>query len=97
MIDDVINSIPNRQLLRVGEVATLLQVTKITIYNWYENEKIHGTKVNGVIRIYRQSVVDLITSGNGKKADEKPKQETAKKNPQINRLGRGGWVKGWRH
>ncbi|GEM_PF-4338098 len=78
-LQDILNSIPNRQLLRVEEVADLLVVTKMTIYRWYDEDKLKGIKINGVLRIYRQSVVETIQNGNGKKADHETVEEVERK------------------
>ena len=78
-LQDVINSIPNRQLLRVEEVADFLVINRATIYRWYEEDKLQGAKLNGVLRIYRQSLVALIQNGNGKKAGHETIEEVEKK------------------
>ena len=75
ILKDVIDSIPNRQLLRIDEIADFFQITKMTVYNWYETDKLKGVKINGTLRIYRQSVVDAISEGNGKKASHETTAE----------------------
>lgn len=69
-IQDVINSLPKRQLLTIDEVAEFFSVQKRTIYNWYDEETLTGTKIKGSLRIYKQSVITLIQNGNGKKDGE---------------------------
>ncbi len=50
-------------LVRVGEAAELLSVSRWTIYRWVEEGRLHGTKIGkGSLRIFRQSIVDLIES-----------------------------------
>jgi len=52
-----------KTLLRVGEAAELLSVSRWTIYRWVEEGRLRGTKIGkGSLRIFRQSVLDLIES-----------------------------------
>ena len=52
-----------KTLLRVGEAAELLSVSRWTIYRWVEEGRLRGTKIGkGSLRIFRQSIVDLIES-----------------------------------
>ena len=52
-----------KTLLRVGEAAELLSVSRWTIYRWVEEGRLRGTKIGkGSLRIFRRSVVDLIES-----------------------------------
>lgn len=48
-------------LLRVGEAATLLSVSRWTIYRWVEDGRLHGMKLGKKsLRIFRESVTGLI-------------------------------------
>jgi excisionase family DNA binding protein len=59
--DRVMTGIMNKTLLRVGEAAELLSVSRWTIYRWVEEGRLRGTKIGkGSLRIFRESVVGLI-------------------------------------
>lgn len=48
-------------MLRVGEAAELLSVSRWTVYRWVEDGRLRGTKIGkGSLRIFRQSVIGLI-------------------------------------
>ncbi len=48
-------------LLRVGEAADLLSVSRWTIYRWVEEGRLRGTKIGkGSLRIFRNSIARLI-------------------------------------
>jgi excisionase family DNA binding protein len=50
-----------KSMLRVGEAAELLSVSRWTIYRWVENGRLRGTKLDqGSLRIFRESVTGLI-------------------------------------
>lgn len=50
-----------KTLVRVGEAAELLSVSRWTIYRWVEEGRLRGTKIGkGSLRIFRQSIVDLV-------------------------------------
>lgn len=50
-----------RSLLRVGEAADTLRVSRWTIYRWLEQGKLKGTKIGkGSIRVFRESLDGLI-------------------------------------
>ena len=70
--DAIFADLPDKALLRVGEVAAFLKVSKRTIYNWYP-DLLSGVSVKGVIRIYRQSVIDLVIKNNGLSKNERQK------------------------
>jgi hypothetical protein len=96
-LQEVIESLPDRSLLRVDEVAKFFSKTKRTIYAWYEAEKLKGCSINGVIRIYRKSVVELVLDGNGKKkSDESEKPDDAKIIPRRKKTAkRQNWIKNY--
>ena len=50
------NTLPNRELLRVEEVATYFDVSRSTIYLWIDHGILIAEKYRGVIRIPRESV-----------------------------------------
>lgn len=50
-----------KPMLRVGEAAELLSVSRWTIYRWVEDGRLRGTKLGkGSLRIFRESVACLI-------------------------------------
>jgi excisionase family DNA binding protein len=52
-----------KPLLRVGEAAELLSVSRWTIYRWVEEGRLRGTKIGkGSLRIFRESIVGLVES-----------------------------------
>ena len=54
------NKLPNKELLRPGEVADYFSVTKKTIYRWVDEGKIDATKVAGrTLRIPRDSLLKI--------------------------------------
>jgi excisionase family DNA binding protein len=48
--------LPNKALLRPGEVAEYFSVTIRTIYNWIDKGKLEAKKVFGVLRVTHKSV-----------------------------------------
>ena len=58
--DTEFGDLPRKTLLRPAEVAVFLSVSLKTIYRWYRAGVLNGTKVNGIVRIYRDSVLRLI-------------------------------------
>ena len=98
--DAIFEDLPDRTLLRVGEVAKFMGVSIRTVYAWYP-DLLSGTNVKGVTRIYRQSVIDLVIKNNGKKrSDELPEEIEKKLNGKKKErvpLKRGpGWVDDWK-
>ncbi len=50
-----------KSLLRVDEVAELLQVSRWTVYRWVEEGKLQGTKLGkNSLRIFQSSIAGLI-------------------------------------
>jgi excisionase family DNA binding protein len=50
-----------KTLLRVGEAAEFLSVSRWTIYRWLEEGKLQGTKIGrGSLRVFRASLERLI-------------------------------------
>lgn len=100
-LQKIIDSIPDRQLLRPDEVAEVFQVKKRTVYSWYP-EKLKGTNLSGTLRLYRYSVIEMLLSGSGKKTDEETEQEVEAemRKTAVSRLKqsarKGGWVSGWK-
>lgn len=59
--DSVTTGTMNKMLLRVGEAAELLSVSRWTIYRWVEEGRLRGTKIGkGSVRIFRDSIMSLI-------------------------------------
>ena len=49
------------QLLRVGEAAQVLNVSRWTIYRWVDEGRLQATKIGkGSLRIFRESVNNLV-------------------------------------
>jgi excisionase family DNA binding protein len=60
-VDSVKTGTMNKMLLRVGEAAELLSVSRWTIYRWVEEGRLRGTKIGkGSVRIFRDSITSLI-------------------------------------
>lgn len=50
-----------KTLLRVGEAADFLAVSRWTIYRWVEEGRLEGTKIgHGSLRVFRASVDKLV-------------------------------------
>ncbi|MDR4480192.1 MAG: helix-turn-helix domain-containing protein [Nitrospira sp.] len=51
----------NKPLLRVGEAADVLAVSRWTIYRWVEEGRLEGTKIGrGSLRVFRTSLDRLV-------------------------------------
>ena len=49
------------ELLRVGQAAKILNVSRWTIYRWVDEGRLKGTKIGkGSLRIFRDSVITLV-------------------------------------
>ncbi len=56
----------NQELLRVGEAAKALNVSRWTIYRWVEEDRLKATKIGkGSLRIFRESI-DMLVEHNRK-------------------------------
>lgn len=50
-----------KHLLRVGEAAEFLSVSRWTVYRWIDEGRLQGTKIGrGSLRVLRESVTQLI-------------------------------------
>lgn len=50
-----------KQLLRVGEAAEVLAVSRWTIYRWVDEGRLEGTKIGrGSLRVFRASLDRLV-------------------------------------
>lgn len=50
-----------QELLRVGEAAIFLNVSRWTIYRWVEEDRLKATKIGkGSLRIFRESIEALV-------------------------------------
>ncbi|MER3422821.1 MAG: DNA-binding protein [Nitrospiraceae bacterium] len=50
-----------KPLLRVGEAADALAVSRWTIYRWVEEGRLEGTKIGrGSLRVFRTSIDRLV-------------------------------------
>jgi excisionase family DNA binding protein len=61
--------LPHKTLLRPNDVASFLSVSLKTVYRWYRLGEIKGTKIKGSLRIYRNSVLQLV-DGNEPSPDQ---------------------------
>lgn len=51
----------DKPLLRVGEAAQVLSVSRWTIYRWIEEGRLEATKIGkGSLRVFRASVTELV-------------------------------------
>lgn len=50
--------LPQKALLRVDEVAAYFDVTDRTVRLWLEHGFFEAKKIGGVVRIYRESVLN---------------------------------------
>lgn len=53
--------LPEKRLFRPKEVAECLCVSRRTIYAWCENGKLDFIRINGVIRIPRVAIIEIIS------------------------------------
>ena len=52
--------LPHKTLLRPDEVARFLSVSLKTVYRWYHSGYLDGAKARGSLRIYRDSILNLV-------------------------------------
>ena len=52
--------LPDKTLLRPNDVAFFLSVSLKTVYRWHRMGTIKGIKVKGSLRIYRDSILNLV-------------------------------------
>ena len=64
---DLLQDLPDRPLLRTGEVAHFFSVSPKEIYKWYNSGLLEGRKRKGAIKISRTSVIDFIRKNEGKR------------------------------
>lgn len=58
---DVIDTLQHKRLLRVGEAARILNVSRWTVYRWVEAGRLGGTRLGaGSLRILSDTVAALI-------------------------------------
>ncbi len=58
---DVIDTLQHKRLLRVGEAAQILNVSRWTVYRWVEAGRLGGTRLGaGSLRIFSHTVAALI-------------------------------------
>lgn len=58
---DAMGTWRQKRLLRVGEAAKILRVSRWTVYRWVEAGRLGGTRVGaGSLRIFSQTVAALI-------------------------------------
>ncbi len=68
----------DQPLLRVKDVAQLLQVSKWTIYRWIDEGRLDATKIGtGSLRVFRRSVMALF---DGQRTDLRPSESA----PHLN-------------
>jgi excisionase family DNA binding protein len=59
-VKTLMEDMPNRKLLRPTEVATFLGVSAKTVYRWCDMGLIGSVKLNGSIRVLRDSLVTFL-------------------------------------
>ncbi|MEP7153651.1 MAG: helix-turn-helix domain-containing protein [Nitrospira sp.] len=60
----------NKPLLRVGEAADVLAVSRWTIYRWVEEGRLEGTKIGrGSLRVFRASLDRLVQNNKTQEAN----------------------------
>lgn len=65
-----------KPLLRVGEAADLLSVSRWTIYRWVEEGRLRGTKIGkSSLRIFRESIISLIERNENDMPDARSRSE----------------------
>ena len=60
------STLPNKELLRVGEVAEYFDVSTRTIYLWIDNGHLSAEKLAGTLRITRKSIMNFRLKGKKK-------------------------------
>jgi excisionase family DNA binding protein len=57
--------LPEKFFFKVGELATILQVEKKTLYSWIDTGKLDAVKIGGwAVRITRQAALKIIKEVN---------------------------------
>lgn len=60
----------NKPLLRVGEAADALAISRWTIYRWVEAGRLEGTKIGrGSLRVFRASLDRLVENNKTQKVN----------------------------
>jgi hypothetical protein len=57
---NTLQGLPDRPLLRIGEVARFFSFSPKEIYEWYNSGMLEGKKNKGTVKISRTSVIDFI-------------------------------------
>jgi hypothetical protein len=65
--NNILHNLPDRPLLRIGEVAHFFSVSPKEVYGWYDSGVLQGKKHKGVLQISRASVIDLIRKNERKR------------------------------
>lgn len=63
--------LPEKTLLRPDEVAEFFSVDIKTVYNWNDNGILKGIKINGTLRIFRQSIINMIGNSDNTPSNKK--------------------------
>lgn len=61
----MLQEIPNRRLLKPGEVAAFLGVSAKTVYRWCEMGLMESIKLNRSVRVLRASVLSFLSYDRG--------------------------------
>ncbi|KPK44715.1 MAG: hypothetical protein AMK74_04695 [Nitrospira bacterium SM23_35] len=67
----ILQGLPDRPLLRIGEVAHFFSVSPKEVYGWFNSGLLEGKKHKGVIKISRTSVIDFIKKNEGRTGGRK--------------------------
>ena len=57
---NVLQDLPDKNLLRPDEVAEYLRVSKKTVHRWVKKGTLDAIKINNLVRIPRSAVVALL-------------------------------------
>jgi len=71
-------TIPNRPLFKISDVASLFSVNSHTVYDWIYCGKINAEKYVGTIRIPHEAILEFINNGCGKIINEGKKFTSAR-------------------
>ena len=91
-----IKGLPERELLRPDEVAKYFSVSERTIQRWCVEERLKYCKPNGILRIFRVSVMELVEKTQNAHIETIKEVEAKIKKVFKPSLAKSrGWVKSW--
>ena len=88
--------LPEKELLRPDEVAKYFSVSERTIQRWCVEERLKYCKPNGILRIFRVSVMELVEKTQNAHIETIKEVEAKIKKVFKPSLAKSrGWVKSW--